>query len=167
MPIELIVEDGSIVANANTYNDLPAIKAHALLRNITLPDDDEIVKANAILAMDYLEVQSYNGERTLGLLQELEFPRTGLIVGPDLYDDDYMPPNLLKAHCQLVADISSGIVLFPSVVTLNRVKRKKVGPLDTEWFDTPGITPILTRVDALLAPLLNGDAGFGLRTVRV
>lgn len=166
MTITLVVEDGTIVDDANSYNSLDDIRAYAALRNIELSDDDEIVKGHAILAMDYLEAQDYLADRTLGLLQALEWPRTGVIVGADTYDDDYIPPNLIAAQARLCIDIKNGITLLPSYVTVDRVSRKTIGPVTTEWFDTPGVAPILSAVDALLAPLL-ASGGYGLRTVRI
>lgn len=168
MATTLIVEDGSIITNANSYNDIAAIKAYAALRGFALNDDDAITENQAILAMDYIESfrQNFKGIPTVGLLQSLSWPRTYVIVGEDEYLTDYIPPMLKSAQCRLVVDINKGIDLLPSFATLDRLKKNKTGPLEKEWFESPSIAPVLTAADALLAPLLE-QSSFGLRTVRV
>lgn len=168
MPTTLIVEDGSIVTDANSYNTIAEIKAYATLRGFTLNDDDTITENQAIIAMDYIESfsQNFKGIPTVGLLQSLSWPRTYVIVGADEYLTDYIPPMLKAAQCRLVVDINKGIDLLPSFATLDRIKRSKTGPLEKEWFESPSIAPVLIAADALLAPLLE-PSSFGLRSVRV
>lgn len=170
MAITLTVEDGSVVTNANTYNSLAELRAYATQRNIVLSDDDDIVSGFGILAMDYLEMQSYLGER-VSAAQTLAFPRKGIVIDyiagvKNEYADDEIPAILKLAQCRLVVDLTKGVDLQPSYGVVDRIKRKKVGPLEKEFFDTPGVMPILSAVDALLAPLLL-PSSFGLRTLRV
>lgn len=166
----LVVEDGSIVLNANSYNPTVDIKSYASLRGRTLPDDDALIEAYAIRAMDYIEsfAEQFKGVRTVGLDQPLEWPRSGAIIDDVEIDDDYMPLQLLRAQNQLVIEQAAGVVLQPTLTLVGRVKRKKTGPLETEWFDSvqSGFQPIIPAVDAFLSPLLNLSS-FGLRTLRV
>jgi len=164
----LIVEDGTIVANANSYNSLVTIKAYAALRSRVLPDDDDVVTGYAIRAMDYLSTfgEQYKGLRS-SALQFLDWPRSGVTIDTVEIDSDFMPFNLLSAQNQLVIEQANGVELLPTYIRDRAVKRKKIGPLETEWFDNSavGILPTLTLVDLMLTSLLNQT--FTLRTVRV
>jgi hypothetical protein len=164
----LVVEDGTIVANANSYNDLTTIKAYAVARNRVLPDDDEIVSGYAIRAMDYLESfrEQYKGTIT-DLTQTLQFPRTGVVIDDIELGENAIPGLIIAAQNQLIIEQSAGIVLQPTLVREGRVKRKTIGPITTEWFDSEatGIAPQITAVDIMIGPLLNMQ--FGLRTLRV
>lgn len=168
MAIVLIVEDGTIVADANSYNDLAAIRVYAVLRNRTLPLDDDSVKAYAIRAMDYLESfrDQYKGA-IVDAAQLLAFPRTGVKAGNVEYADDVIPQLIKNAQMQLVIELAAGVELFPTFVRLGRVKRKKIGPLETEWFDgqQTGLAPVIIAVDWMIEGFLNQQVG--LKTVRV
>lgn len=164
----LLVEDGSIVAGANSYNDLDEIKVYALARNRVLPDDDEIISGYAIRAMDYLETfrEQYKGTVT-DPAQSLQFPRTSVVIDDIALDPNTIPALIKAAQNQLVIEQASGVELQPTLVLADRVKRKKIGPIDTEWFDgqSTGIAPQIAAVAAMIGPLLN--ISFGLRTNRV
>jgi hypothetical protein len=167
----LVPEDGTIVDGANSYNSLAEIRAFADVRNATLSDDDDVVTGQAILAMDYIEAyrNEFRGER-VSAAQELSFPRTGIAIDfikgvQQVYADDEIPPMLKAAQCMLVIVQSRGIELQPAYSSLGRIRRSKTGPIEKEFFDS-GASPVLTAVDALLAPLLN-MATFGIRTIRV
>lgn len=168
MATTLVVEDGSNVANANSFNTLAEIKAYALLRRRTLPDDDELLEGYAIRAMDYLSSfeDQYKGDRTNDD-QTLSFPRSDLVIRNTDFPEDEMPAEIKSAQCQLVIEMAAGVILQPTFVLSDRVKRKKIGVLETEWFDgmQSGNEPMVPAVDALLSPLLRMT--FGLTTVRV
>jgi hypothetical protein len=162
----LIVEDGTGIDGANSYSDLVAIRAYATLRGRTLPVDDDLVIAYAIRAMDYLESfrDEYFGTETYDD-QSLAFPRDVLVNDVEIIG--YMPQLLLNAQMQLVIELSNGLELFPTFVRDGRVKRKKIGPLETEWFDgnQTGLSPIIISIDWMLAGLLRQS--FTLKTQRV
>ncbi|MBA3352279.1 MAG: hypothetical protein H0U23_07630 [Blastocatellia bacterium] len=167
----LIVEDGSGVANANSFNTLAEIRAYATARGATL-GTDEAVEVFAILAMDYLASLEprLKGRRTL-FSQELIFPREfvyyiGYLSYPG-YPDDEIPPQIKSAQSQLVLEQHAGVPLMPTRVAQPTLIRRKVGPIEREW--SPGgetITPYIPSVDALLFNFLNSGV-FTLRSVRV
>lgn len=165
----LVIEDGTIVDNANSVSTLAAIKAYALDRNITLPDDDDVLNGYAVLAMDYLETFK---DQYIGSLvdpdQPLSWPRTDVTLNGAEFPADGIPVNLIAAQQQLVVEQSRGVKLQPVLIYADRIKRKKTGPLETEWFDAAatGIAPAMPQVDSLLAPLILPQV-MGLRTVRV
>lgn len=165
----LVVQTTVVDPTANSYGSLVLIKDFANMRGRILPDDDAIIEAYAIRAMDYIESfrDQYKGEPSTGALQTLSFPRDGVQLGNMVMEDNFIPAMIVSAQAQLVVEQSLGVELQPTFVMQNRVKRKKIGPLDTEWFDgaSTGIAPIIATVDVLLAPLFRQF--FGLRTQRV
>jgi hypothetical protein len=165
MPVTLLVEDGTNVAGANSFVTLDEIKAYATARNRVIPDDDELLAQYAIRAMDYIVSfrNDFNGERTYDD-QPLPFPRSNLYIDRVLFDQTKIPVEIKNVQCQLVIEIAAGVELFPTTQGQN-VKRKRVGPLETEWFD-PGGFVMVRSVEMLLGPLLARDK-FTLRTQRV
>lgn len=175
MPITLVVEDGSIVPNANTYVEVADLEAYAEARGAALPVDEEAKKVLLIKAMDYLESRrsEYKGSRVSGA-QPLAWPRSGVVLyaGEDELPSTTLPVDLLRAQSAL-AIISQTVDLLPTVgADVRGVKREKIGPIETEYFgmgaDGSSLTsPILSSVDALLAVLLDEDSGgFSLTVMR-
>lgn len=164
----LIVEDGSIVAGANSYVDATFIRAYADARGFDISAVSDIdLEAFAIMAMDHIEAKSYQGCR-VQCDQPLSFPRTGVWVDNCELPSDSIPLNLKNAQCQLVVEIDGGLNL-DATVTEPGVKRKKIDVLEKEYFgNSTGAAatgPELTKVDNLLKPLLS--AGSGIRTLRI
>lgn len=166
----LIVEDGSIVANANSYATRAYIIAYAALRGITLPDS-AITDGYAIEAMDYLirYASRWKGALVNPGVQALAWPRECVRLGRYDFPDDEIPSALMDAESQLAVYRSQGISLLPVSGQSAFIKREKLGPLETEYSETvqlqAGATPTLPAIDGLLAGLL--DAGGRLRTVRI
>lgn len=173
MAVTIVVEDGSIVANANSYQTVAQARAYALQRGITLDADDDVVGAQLINATDYLQQFEcqYQGKRTDCENQLLAWPRTGVVLCCEDFDPNTIPANLKAAQNTLVIAQKSGVVLFPNIGPADYVIREKVGPLETEYANPieAGITTRITGVDALLASLFGscGESQFALRTMRV
>lgn len=161
----LVIEDGSNVANANSFVTREEAIAYAAGRGVTIADEDAS-DVYAIQAMDYLFAQSYIGEIAYED-QTLPFPRKGLIEGDDATDYVYSIPLAIKtAQLQLILDAKNGIILLPSRKAEQKVKAKKVGPIEKEYFEGLDFLPDLPYVTALLRPFLIGSGGFKLRTYR-
>lgn len=166
----LVVEDGSLVAGANSFVARAEVIAYAAARGVTIADDDS-ADVLAIKAMDYLWSLCYKGDLA-DEAQTTPFPRSGLIDGDTV--DGYaftIPAGVKNAQLQLSLDVHSGINLTPSANPTADLKRSKVGPLEREFFDPfsrsltlDGKAP-LTVASAWLAPFLC-DGAFSLRSVR-
>lgn len=159
----LVIEDGSLVASANSFVTRGEIIAYAAERGITLPDD-ETTDVLAIRAMDYLRTLCLKGDAA-GLLP---FPRTGLETGDTAEDYVLTIPFVIKlAQMQLALDASNGIDLTPSNTPELILKRSKVGPIEEEFF-APGAPldgpPLLLAV-SFLDPYLCAQ-GMALTTMR-
>lgn len=181
----LTVEDGTGLADSNTYVDESQARAYAAARGIELPAEDEEVEVLLIKAMDYLEAQrdKFQGRKTWPRpnmdpahphAQALQWPRCGVIIDCSYsFPDNVIPEELKRAQMQLAIEVFAGLELMPSTDG-QMVKKEKVDVLEQEfmtpkdWGDTGIPGPSFPAVDALLAPLFNPcGSGFGLRTRRV
>lgn len=162
----LIVEDGTIVADANSFASRASIIAYALGRGMVLTDD-ATTDVKAIKAMDYiLSVPCWKGE-IVELDQPLPFPRKGVVIGDE--EDGYVftiPANLVRAQCQLCCDIANGIDVMPNKAAGSGIKREKIGPIDTEYFEQTEVLPWLPIASAALTSLTCGQTAFSITTYR-
>src|SRR5262245_53644679 len=101
----LVVEDGTIVDDANSYASLAVIRDYASARMIPVSDDDEVLSGQAVVATDYLETfkDQYKGE-LVEADQPLSWPRVGAIINGVEFPQDQIPVDLVKAQCQLVCE---------------------------------------------------------------
>lgn len=172
MAIVIIVEDGTGVANANSYQTVATVREYAENRGIVLPTDDEEVAAMLIRSADYLEAQAcrYQGKPTSST-QVLQWPRTGVTLNYDEVPSNVIPKSLISAQAALVMAIAAGFDLQPNISPQDYVISEKVGPISTQYADpvSVGIMPTFTAANALLAPLFGECAAnkFALFTQRV
>lgn len=167
----LIIEDGSIVAGANSYVTLEEVRNYSLVRGVALSDDDSVLTQLLIKATDYLETKApyYQGFMVSPTTQELQWPRKAV----QLYGVDYpftsIPRQLKQAQCVLVIELTNGLDLLPTS-TGPFVKEETVGPITTKYSETVGVTtkPEVPAVEALLLPLFNATGeGYTLSVVRL
>jgi hypothetical protein len=163
--VALIVEDGTGVANANSFVTRAQIISYAAARGVTIADEDAS-DVFAIKAMDYLAIRQWCGVPAF-VDQTTPWPRKGIVEGDTADDYEYtIPANIVAAQLQLALESKNGIDLLPSRSANAQVKREKVGPLETEYFGPAAYSPDLPFVAALIAPFECGQ-GFKLRTYRV
>ena len=167
----LIVEDGTIVPNANSYQTLAEIRAYALARGVTLSAVDSELEPLAIQAMDYLEAQraKYQGNKVEPLVQELQFPRDDVKIDCVAFPSDEIPKELQSAENQLVIELHNSVDILPTSEEAF-ITEEKIGPITTKYSDTvrTSIEPTMTAVDALLEPLFFPcGQKFALTTLRV
>lgn len=173
MPIEIIVEDGSGVENANAYQSVADVRAYAAQRGVTLPVDDDEVAAWIIKSTDYFEALAceFQGHKT-DCNQALQFPREGMVICCKDFPNDQIPAELKKAVGAAVVIQNEGLVLQPNITAADYVTEETIGPITTKYANPiqAGITSRFTALDALLQPLFFascGQVGFALRTTRV
>ncbi len=163
----LTIEDGSNVANANSYRTRAQIIAYAVLRGVVIADT-AASDVFAIKAMDYIERQNFKGTPSYGVPgvdQALQFPREGIEYQGGYFDADTIPALLGNAQCEAATLISQGIELEPNRATTSQsIKRDKTGPLETEYFAPEAMTATTPQLDAYLKPLI--VVGFGLSVIR-
>lgn len=164
----LVVENGTNVANANSYADLTYLRQYAADRGVELSDDDEEDSVLAIKAMDYLHAMY--GNRYIGVRayvdQALDWPRFTNVTDQTLtfngfvYAVAYMPAQLKQAQGAVMLALQQGIDLLP-IRDEQDLRSERIGPIAFDYFSRGRgpITVSIPYVDTLLAPLLAYVAG--------
>lgn len=159
----LIIEDGSLLAGANSFVSVAEVRAYASARASILSDDDADVEVNAIKATDYIKSLSHRFKgQEIEAAQALPFPRLYIVVNGFDIPSDSVPQNIKDACCQLAIESAAGVVLMPT--TSGQITTKeKVGPLETIYSDrsAPDGTQLFAAVTALLRPFMIGGGGLG------
>ncbi len=157
----IIVEDGSGVANANSYVDDAYFVAFALARGITIPATAELREQLLFKSMDYLESlrKKYKGCKTYSG-QELQWPRENVYIDYMIFESNLIPSELKKAQCQAAIESISN-ALFETNDGSN-VKKQKLDTLEVEYFENGSAgVPDFAAVNAYLSELV-GQRSFKL-----
>lgn len=103
----------------------------------------------------------FTGQRTDGLIQERAWPRTGAEAYGAAVPSDMVPLAVEHAsyHAALYEALNPG-ALAVAVTAASAVKREKVGPIETEYFQGANgalsdATPMLSAVEGLLSPFFD------------
>lgn len=165
--MSLIVEDGSIVAGANSYASVAdadayfADRANAAWAALTTPQK----QAALIQAGDYLEATyatAWKGDR-VSADQPMSWPRVGVIAYGYELPADGVPETLQRANIELAVRASSGPLAKDEG---QRVKRRKVDVLETEYSEYSSAQTTYTAVSRMLAAYLKSDpTASGIRSV--
>lgn len=137
----LVVEDGSLVTGANSYNTLAEIRAFVTARGGNLPAADASVEAISQKAMDYFESYSsqFKGQK-VERDQALSFPRTDLEIDGWTYLSTEIPNQAKQAQLQLILEINNGEDPFNPPVADQNITRETVGPITVEYSSPNYIT---------------------------
>lgn len=167
----LIIEDGTGVANADSYASIAEARAYASARGITLSAVDadvEILLRRGADFIDSLEPQ-FKGDRVESD-QALAWPRENVIVFADTepLPSTEIPALLLKAQCQLAVDAVS-VDLQPTGTGRETIREKVEGAVEVEYAERGSgtLSPEPNKALAILGPLLQNEGGFSLTTIRV
>jgi hypothetical protein len=156
----LIIENGSIVADANSYVTVSDARGYAVVRSIVLPVADADVEVLIVKAMDYVEAMEdrFPGDRVSGE-QVLAWPRTGVTLNGFEVAETAIPKLLKDAVCQLTCDAMT-IDLLPNG-TGREVVKQKVDVIETTYAQTGSsqVTPVLGAAMALLDRLFRAGTG--------
>ena len=160
--VDIVVEDGSGVAGANSYISAADAETYSTDtgRDWSSLTDPEQAMYRAFLQMGVRYRQHWKGTR-VELGQATDWPREDVKIDGDDFDDDEVPAEAGLAQIEVLWLMQTDVSPVGATVSeqAGNVKRKKVGPLETEYFagssvsETSGV-PILPYVDALLAPYL-------------
>lgn len=157
----LVIEDGTVVAGANSYVSAAEIVAYASARGVTISASD--AEMSAVLAMDYLESfrSRYKGTK-VSATQPLQWPRKDVVIDGADFPSNEIPKELKSAQCQSCIEIANGFELMPSTDNF-AVSMEKVDVITVQYAtggsgQSPSATlpaaPKFPAVDALLRPLL-------------
>lgn len=133
--MSLIVEDGSLVANSNTYVSRAEYIAYALARGVTIQDntttDTQLIKASTYIDSKETMLKGWKRDRD----QSMSYPRNNLLLEGYSWDNNEIPRQVIVAQMQLTLDINEGIDLYNRPQdTGSGIKRKRVeGVVDVEF----------------------------------
>lgn len=163
----LIVEDGTGVANSNTYVDDAEYVAFAAARGRTIGADAAIREKELILAMDFIEShrQQFQGIKLLST-QALQYPRTPVYIDSFLFPSDEIPAELKNAQMESAAIVNSESLLKTG--TTNNIQKEKVDVIEVTYFNGGSWDSVrMDTVNIFLRPLLNfGSFGSNARVIR-
>ena len=160
----IIVEDGSIVANANSYVTTAEFTQYCADRNITISgtygDESQLL----ILSMDYFEQQPFSGIKYLET-QSLQFPRSYLYIDGYLTDSDKIPDLVKDAQITIAISIMAG---NDPLSTVDRaIKREKVDVIEIEYMDNASISTVIRSIgNAMRKLVISSSMGNNIRTIR-
>lgn len=162
MALVLVVEDGSALADANTFTEVSYLRRWAEARGLALPDADTACAPLLVDAADYLRHEGrfpFKGVRRT-YAQALPFPRVGCteLYGAEV-PPDLVPWRLVEAQCALACDRYANGPLQAPQGRESRIQTETVGPITTSYFaDAPREVEHPVAV-GLLAPLLRTVGG--------
>lgn len=149
----LIVETGAIVANANSFTTDAELVAYAASRGVTLPATEAERDQLQIKAVDYLQMQDWQGEKQT-YEQALDWPRYGVSVGSWLVPSDSIPKELKFAQMEL-AIAAQTINLLPNQ-EINNVQREKLDVMEVAYFKGGSKNRVnLSAANGWISKLLN------------
>jgi hypothetical protein len=163
--VALIIENGSIVDNANSFVTAAEMVAYAALRGVTITADTTTQEQQIILAMDYLvsREQSMKGTRVSDL-QELPYPRFNVRYNGYYITGSEIPKELKNAQIELAIQLGSTELLL-SEKTDNVQSISLDGVISKSFFSGGSYSTIRTdKADAYLNVLMNNNGSNNLVT---
>lgn len=163
----LIVEDGSIVAGANSWVSRSDYIAFALSLGIVVPDTDaadvELIKGCQFIGQHEANLKGDKVQRD----QSTAYPRTGVIIDGWDWSHTEIPRNAILCQMQTALDIRAGFDPWnPSVNPSLAKKRTRVeGAVDVTYAVSDSTGQKLSRTstsDALLNSLLCNSGLFSI-----
>jgi hypothetical protein len=157
----LIIEDGTVIAGANSFATVEEARAYTEARGVELPLDDAEVEHALVKAGDYLisYEQKLKGQR-VQQAQTMVYPRFGVILYDTQFPSTGIPQQLKDAQIELATYAADGVVLRP-VGAGRETRREEVGPIKLEYFEggRSSIDPVFNAANDILKPLLSSAGG--------
>lgn len=153
VPNLVVVEDGSVVAGANSYVSETELAGYMAVRNASISGD---LTASLLKAMDYLETLSFAGNK-YSETQALQWPRYSVYIDGYPLSSSDIPNELKQAQMRLAHEIDQGN--DPLETLARKVKREKVGPVEVEYDDSSASAAILRSVNNMLRKILSTTSG--------
>jgi hypothetical protein len=163
--VALIIENGSIVDNANSFVTAAEMVAYAALRGVTIAADTTTQEQQIILAMDYLvsREQSMKGTRVSDL-QELPYPRFNVRYNGYYITGSEIPKELKNAQIELAIQLGNTELLL-SEKTDNVQSISLDGVISKSFYSGGSYSTIRTdKADAYLDVLMNNNGQNNLVT---
>jgi hypothetical protein len=164
--VTLIVEDGSGKPDAQSYASVSDLRAYAVLRATTLPDDDTACEVLLIKAMDRLADENFQGIRA-SRTQALAWPRYDVVIEEYPVPSTELPRQLIFCQCAFAIEAQTTELMPTADTTVaGAVIEETVGPITTRY-DNNGIVrrlPAVAKADALLRCLIRRNGLMAIRS---
>lgn len=169
----ITVEDGTGLADAESYVSAADCAAYAAKRGLSFPDSPAAPAESAlIIATAYIDSTyrgRFPGQRVKGRNQALEWPRAYAtdIGGNDIAADE-VPVEIINATCEAaIRELASPGTLSPDFDRDSYVKRQKAGSVEIEYGANARPGTSFTLVDSALSNILRSNSGgLSIRAVR-
>jgi hypothetical protein len=183
----LVVEDGTGLANAESYVSVANCVAYATARGGVFPGTDvpgsEAALRRATAFIDNTYRTRFTGYRTFRRAQALEWPRVGAYVyipnnasdqayaggydpAYDYIGQNVIPVEMINATCEAaIREFASPGALAPDLDRGGAVKTLKAGSVQIDYGASASPTTTWTAIDNALSGLLRSVA-MGVRAVR-
>jgi hypothetical protein len=151
----LVIEDGSIVANANTFITDEEFTAYADARGYTYPATAADREPLIIKAVDYLTSveNKMQGYRTDPVNQELCYPRRDVLIYCTRIGSDAIPKTLKNAQCEAAIALNDSDLLVTK--STQNIASETVGELSVSYHGGGSFEQVRTEtIDVYLDPLL-------------
>ena len=150
----LIIEDGTQIANSNSFVDDAEYVAYAALKCLTIGVDAAAREIDLLAGMDYiLSREDMLQGRRVSSTQSVTFPRVGVYIYGYIINSDVIHQNVKNSQMEAAAYNTTGTLLSNTQST-NRMK-EKVDVLEVEYFKGGSRSNVnLQRVDTYLVPLM-------------
>ena len=163
----LVVEDGTGLADADSYLDEADFEARAEGLGLALPatGDAEVALRRGTIYLEGRYAGRWPGYKINGRSQALAWPRRYVVDSHgDVVPQDEVPEEIKKALVEAAyREMVEPGVLTPDYVPGQRVVSETVGPISTTYADDSSASqrPTVTMIDEILWPLLlPGGSGF-------
>lgn len=159
----LIIEDGTVITNANTYATISYVTAYCDDRKLLMPNGDDVdgesktdMEAAILRAMVYIESKPYKGIKT-DRDNPLKWPRNGVEdIDEFAVESDKIPSEILFALARaFYEEIFEPNTLQPNIERDDVIKQEKIDIIVTEYFEfkSPEATQFVI-IDSYLKGLL-------------
>jgi hypothetical protein len=162
----LIIEDGTIVTNSNSYVDDAEYVDYAADRGLTIGADATAREQELIRAMDYIESHrdEFKGLKATRD-QSLQWPRFDVWMDGYQLDSNTIPLELKRAQMEAAAINNSDTIMKSG--TSQNIQKEKLDTLEVSYFSGGSWESAQTgTVDIYLDPLLE-SGGSSLTSIRV
>lgn len=158
----LILEDGTVVANAQSFVEAVDLAAYAALRGISFPALEADQEQLLIKGMDYLlnREGEFKGSR-VSAAQTLPFPRSGVYIFDFPLDSTTVPEQAKNA--QIEAALFENTDSLLKNITNKNIQSSAVGSLRESYFNGGSWEVVRAdRVNAQLTQLIENSSGITL-----
>lgn len=155
----LVVEDGSIVAGADSYVSLADARALAAKYGMSLPADDTEAEAALRNGAGYVGLQeSAMCGRRVSAVQSLSFPRTGISLWGFPVSSTTIPEQVIRAQVIASVEYGKGSAVRASSDGRAVASERVEGAVEVSYFNNGADGSVITITAAIdaLRPLLCG-----------